>query len=129
MAAGLLGHGKYSVEELGGDPDNRFSMPLFLFGGSDEWFEQQFGRNLMTSLDANLPDVIGALESLLIGDRELYNIAVAEMQPDAVARFRAKWHEKHITSMNDIYSRAQALIVKLRARLAEKNRDNYGITG
>jgi hypothetical protein len=43
----VLGNGKYGAQQLGGDA----SVPVFLFGGHDEWFVKHFGREFEESAD------------------------------------------------------------------------------
>lgn len=128
MAVALLGEGAYAIAEIDVDPATRFEMPLFIFGGSDEWFSQQFGKTIVDALDSNIEDVIEALDSILIGDRELYNMAVSEMDKDAVPRFKDKWQDKHRTSMNDIGSYASALRDRLKKRLDSRRESVNGTT-
>lgn len=112
MAVALMGGGEYALEEIGPPPGERFEMPLFPGSGSEEWFTQQFGLGLVDCLIANIDDVIEALDSVIIGDRELYEIAVEDMTPEQEEKFRKKWHDRHRSSMNDIG--AYASIVKNR---------------
>jgi hypothetical protein len=124
IAVALLGQGQYPLEELRPyDGDERFEMPLFLFGGSEEWFKESFNHTLKESIDHNLKDVIEALDSVLIGDREVFDLAVVEMDEEAKERFEKKWHDKHRSSMNDIGKYAKSLARNLSRRMETDNGD------
>lgn len=43
VAVCLLGNGKYPLDALGDDANKGNSVPAFLFGGHDEWFQARFG--------------------------------------------------------------------------------------
>ena len=43
VAVCLLGNGKYGLDALGEDRDKGNNVPVFIFGGHDEWFEPRFG--------------------------------------------------------------------------------------
>lgn len=43
----VLGNGKYGAKQLGGDA----GVPVFLFGGHDEWFTKNFSRTFEESAD------------------------------------------------------------------------------
>lgn len=43
VAVCLLGNGKYPLDALGEDANKDNSVPAFLFGGHDEWFQARFG--------------------------------------------------------------------------------------
>jgi hypothetical protein len=41
----ILGNGKYGADELGADASESNNVPMFLFGGHDEWFTKTFGMD------------------------------------------------------------------------------------
>ena len=85
----LLGCGKYGIQGAPGE-----DMPLFLFGGHDEWFTNTFGDLFEMRLNAMPRERIAvALESMRVeGER---------------------------TSVNDICGVAQRLAKRLRASIEE----------
>ena len=85
----LLGEGRYGLEAEGEGK----GMPIFLFGGSDEWWAEQCpGQTLQCFFDANLPAIADALGSVTLGREER-------------------------SSMNDIGGRAAALAAALREKI------------
>lgn len=108
-AAGLfLGEGRYGLQEVGGE----WSMPVFIFGGAIEWFDSQFG-DFSAFTEANKPKIAAALDSLVIGsatERMAYDTALAEISDaDRREAFKAKWHDRNRSSMNNIGARAKKL--------------------
>lgn len=95
VAVCLIGEGKYPLEALGDDSNKGNSVPAFLFGGHDEWFQARFGgtfeavltRSIMERTDA----LARALESVKLGSERR-------------------------SSLNDIGARAQAYAQAVRER-------------
>jgi len=112
----LLGSGQYGADQLDGDA----KVPIFLLGGSDEWFTAKFGRNLEQSLNAlkASPALIDCLESVLIGDRREYDETLPMIAEDKRDEWIAAWHDRHRSSLNDIGGRAK----RIAKALAEKER-------
>lgn len=113
MACAVLGEGAYGLEEVGGE----WSMPIFIFGGINEWCEKQFGANLDACFARNKSQLPAVLRSVLIGTpaaRESFNEAMAMTDDESKRQaFRENWHDKRRSSMNDIGKRAQKLAVAL----------------
>lgn len=66
LAVVLLGRGKYGGKSLDGGKD----VPIFLLGGHDEWFSENFGRTVQESLDHVPHEAIAAcLDTLTIDGR------------------------------------------------------------
>lgn len=55
----VVGGGAYPMKAVGGD----FEMPLFLFGGVDEWFKEKAGLTFKEYLDANAGHIAQCLET------------------------------------------------------------------
>ncbi len=112
----LLGSGQYSAKQLDGDA----KVPFFMFGGTDEWFSEKFGRTLEQSVDlhkgARLADLVGSLESVLIGDRQEYERTLPLIAAEKREEWIAGWHDRHRSSMNDIGGRARRLAEAVAAR-------------
>lgn len=113
----ILGEGAYSLIEIDGDNE----MPLFFFGGHNEWFEKTFGHNFTQSLELFAPEQIAvALDSVLIGgkeNRQTYRDGL-ELIDDPAKReeWRRRWHDERRSSLNDIGGRAYAIAKALKER-------------
>lgn len=47
----VLGGGKYAAEAMGEDKAEANNVPLFLFGGHDEWFTRKFGMRFEDTVE------------------------------------------------------------------------------
>lgn len=95
----LLGHGKYALDPI---EEGGTRVPLFLFGGHDEWFQKHCGFTIEGGgLDAFLrehgEEVAVALDSVLIGgrsDRKTYHDGLALITDEANRQaWRDRWHD------------------------------------
>jgi hypothetical protein len=90
----LLGQGKYALKCTDGRSEG---VPLFLFGGHDKWFINQFGTNLSDTIDKVIEEraeeLALAFDSVTLGRDER-------------------------SSMNDIGGRAQQYAKNVRAKAA-----------
>ena len=118
VASVLLGRGQYGLEPL---EDGGERVPIFLFGGSDEWFTKHFHADLQTTLDDIMThradELADCFDSCLIGgldDRKDYDAAIARIDADARSGFRTERHDRRRSSMNDIGGRAYAMAQALR---------------
>ncbi len=91
----LLGDGKYGADEIGKGASNGNHVPVFLFGGHDEWFVRKFGMNFEDTGRHCLDHRRGALADAFA--------SVTLTNPPR-------------SSMNDIGGRAHALAKGLRAQ-------------
>lgn len=120
VATCLLGNGAYALEEIGGDK----KMPVFLFGGHDIWFTEQFGKSFERCVDdVSASELADCLDSVLIGkpqDRETYKRGL-ELIDDPAKReqWHFEWHDKRRSSMNNIGGRAWRLAERLRQRQSQ----------
>lgn len=120
VACCLLGGGQYAFEPI--DGNTLPPVPIFLFGGSKEFFHEQFGadfESVMASVQASRAlELALALDSTLIGslsDRKAF-LGIAP-RPDDVRyeTARHKWHDAKRSSMNDIGARAYKMAARLRS--------------
>lgn len=98
--------------------DYKENIPIFLFGGAKEWYQEEFGRSPDDGLKAERIPVSEALLSFVYGhfeDRRRYEAALeAITDPDKKKKFIDEWQDGH-TSMNDIGTYAHRLGEKLMA--------------
>lgn len=67
LAVVLLSRGQYGGKSLDGGND----VPIFLFGGHNEWFTEKFGRTVQESLDHIAHEAIAAcLDTFTLGREE-----------------------------------------------------------
>lgn len=88
------------------------NVPIFIFGGSAEWYAETFGRTPEVGFTALQQDVKESLESFMYGgfrDWTRYNAALNAID-DPVKRkaFVDEWQDGH-GSMNNIGKRAHQL--------------------
>jgi len=121
LACCLIGVGKYALQEIGGTNE----VPLFLFGGQDEWFVDNFGVAFDEALDRALAnrghELAACLESTLVGDekeRDQFDALVASAKTDKEREdIVLKWNDEHRSSVNDICGRAQRFAANIRLRM------------
>lgn len=92
------------------------TVPVFIFGGSEEWYKEQFGRNFADGLKTKRKQVVEALRSMMLGhfdDRRRYEAALAAItESDKREKFIAEWQDG-CSSMNDIGTYCHKLAEKL----------------
>jgi hypothetical protein len=125
VACLFLGSGQYSFMPLHGDGEE---VPLFLFGGAEEWCQRHFGEGLEAVVDRVTTDPVkrvelaACFESCIIGHEEDRNTYMAGLDliddPEKRKKWRALWHEDRLSSMNDIGARAYEMADKLREGIA-----------
>lgn len=99
IACCILGNGKYSLKEIGGDRE----CPIFLLGGHNEWFKDNFGKTFEESMRSKIKEVSELLDTILAGspsDRLAFNNSGLSWE---------QWHDRKLTSSNDIGRRAKSL--------------------
>lgn len=73
----MLGSGQYALTAL---EDGGEDVPMFMFGGHDEWFQEKFGTDIDTVIQQVTNEkrdaMIECFESVIIGDRREYEEAV-----------------------------------------------------
>lgn len=113
LATCFLGGGAYGLQEVDGDE----SMPVFILGGHDDWFTEKFGKPFGLALeDVALEELATCLESVVIGDRDIYEQTIARIAEPDRADWIEMWNDKNRSSMNDIDKRAKALAESMRAK-------------
>lgn len=114
LACLMLGEGHYAFREVQGGRE----VPIFLFGGAQEWFTEQFKRSLSDSLKSNALALADALDSVMIGrpsERQAYELALAHIPtPEGRATYRAAVLDEQRSSLNNIGQRAWNLAARLR---------------
>lgn len=110
---------KGALNALEGD---EVKAPFYPFGCRESAMDAEIlkhtGATLQDYLAGHRNEVAEVLESVLIGsrhDRAIFESATAKMAPAEAAIFRAEWHDKKQSSMNDIGKRAQQLAAHFRS--------------
>lgn len=122
MAAILLGQGNYGFNAL----DGSVSVPLFSYGGGDEWAHKHFKEDLMEMsnrvMDTKLGEVADCLDSVLYGDAEEREEFIESTnhldQPNFLAMRTLRQQDK-CSSADDIGERAYRMSAKLRKSIAD----------
>lgn len=109
----LVGGGRCGADSLDGS-DN---VPIFLFGGSEAWVQQTFGRDLKPWFEQTMgqrrSEICASLESFLYGGRqERQRLSAATLAE------RAEHNNRSRSSMNNIGRRAFDIASNLRAKEA-----------
>jgi len=113
----LLGDGKYGLRSTS---DN---MPILLFGNHEEWVKRRFDCSVDELIaSVSLDELATCLETVLIGDRDVFELAIRRMTLESQAEFKIEWHDKNRSSLNDIGRRAWDYAKSLRE--AGKNNEN-----
>lgn len=126
IACCLLGQGQYALDGI----DCQESVPMFLFGGEEEWFTEKFGSDFTTSLtrvlETRSTELADCMDSVIIGgsaNRQSYEKGLELIDdPDKKAKWRDHWHDERRSSMNDIGGRAWKWAEKIRSGSVEVNR-------
>jgi hypothetical protein len=121
VACLFLGRRQYAFDPIGSDDSPE--VPLFLFGGTDEWCLKHFNESFESVVNRvtkeKAAELAECLESCLIGkaaDRETYRAGMELIDdPKKREQWREKWLEDRRSSMNNIGARAYAIAEKLRA--------------
>lgn len=116
LACLFLGTGQYGLQRL----DNDFEMPIFMFGGVEEWYDKTFGVKVIGEAFVEHKElVIAALESVMIGSRDIRRATEEALDyitdPEKRAAYLAKMHDERRSSMNDIGGRALSLVRSMRS--------------
>lgn len=103
----------YAARPKSGEDD----IPIFIFGGFEEWYRDEFGRDYKTGYSDLKEEISDALDSFMFGtfeDRERYEMALKCITDlDKREEFKEKWNDG-ISSMNDIGTYCHNLAKKLR---------------
>lgn len=118
LVVALLGEGRYAAEP---QEEGVEKVPLFLFGGSQEWWEKHGdGEPMEGMIDRHLATLVPALRSVCVGrvsERRLFDMALESIDDAAKkAAFVARWNDEKRSSMNDIMGRAHHYAERLSDR-------------
>ena len=85
--------------------DAKEEIPIFLFGGEEEWYQKEFNRSIKDGFSAEKEEVSKALLSFMLGDfkdRRRYELALNSItDDDKRAAFIQAWQDDR-SSLNDI---------------------------
>lgn len=117
VAICLLGEGKLAIKQLDGDAN----VPIFLFGGHDEWFTKNLGGTFQAVLNnvTDSPELADCLDSVLLGgqeERQQFEQELQLLEPEQRDEYRNLWHDERKSSDNDIGRRAWRMAQHLRNR-------------
>lgn len=122
MTSILIGQGHYGFQSLDGGE----SVPMFAFGGGDQWCQKHFEEDLMELsnrvMDTKLSQVADCLDSALYGDRQErleFLEETKDMNRPTFEAFRLMRQEKKRSSINDIGERAYRMAAKMRQSIAD----------
>lgn len=113
IACCLIGGGKYALDGI----DTDLEVPLFIFGGHDDWFSEKFKRTLEESIihvkSTKIDALINCLNSVLIGgaeSRASFNKGLDLIEdPIKKEEWRQHWLDERRSSLNNICARAWSL--------------------
>lgn len=115
IAVCLVGNGAYGGKEIQGTRET----PIFLFGGIDKWFIENYGSNFEdTFKSSDKKQLADILDSFTLGGYEdfiTYNKEAENIPPLELKKFKEAWNNKR-TSMNNICARAWEIADSLRNR-------------
>ncbi|OTG87839.1 hypothetical protein [Acinetobacter sp. ANC 3813] len=123
VAVCFLGSGKYALKGL----DCEHEVPMFFFGGHDEWFLEQFNRNFeecsTAAFEEKAVEMIKIFDGVMIGgadQRELFELKQKDLNEADKKAFRDQWLNERRTSMNNICARAWGIAENVAAKQKEK---------
>lgn len=122
LACVYLGNGKYALR----DEKDEQQCPLFLFGGTDDYFQHRFKMTLEQFMKSiSLDRLATALESVTIGsiasNRELDELLSHITDEVEREKFLAKRHDKRRSSLNDIGARSKEIAKAIRKKIKEES--------
>ena len=117
VAAGLctilICSGKCGLENENGES----VMPIFLFGGANDWLKEKGVTDIDTYISANYSKMVDVCDSLVYGSisqRGLFKTAISHMKPEEIPAFKAAWNDIKRSSLNDFGKAFYAYATKLR---------------
>jgi hypothetical protein len=116
VAVLLLGSGQYGIGPADEGADDQ-STPPILFPDPetlDGWFVDHYGRTVEQTLNAKGEEIAKALDTVLIGDRNLLETLLMAVNEREHGALRDAWHDKHRSSMNNIGARAMEVAQAIR---------------
>lgn len=126
VATLLVGRGQLGLLDENGD----ILLPVFLFGGADEWIAKNIGAeedSLPQYVDANLEALVAALDSCMYGgaaDRKAYQrgLDLVADDPEKREAWRQGWAEDRRTSTSKICAAYWGFAEHLRQRATGEGR-------
>lgn len=101
------------------DDDEEKKIPVFIFGGAEEWYRKEFGRSTEDGMKAEKQNVAEALQSFMYGsfeERWRYEVALKAITDEEKKKeFMEEWQDGR-TSMNNIGEYAHQLGEKLKGK-------------
>lgn len=109
---------------FGAESEEGETVPIFLFGGSEEWYIENFGRTVEEGIDALRPEIAESLCSFMLGDfedRKRYELALSLIDDESKKeKFKEEWQEAH-SSYSNIGAFAHQTGLKLKEKLNKEN--------
>ena len=114
MATLVLSRGTYGLT----DENDESVLPIFLFGGSEDWLKGHGIEDLGTYIDENWEAMAAVLETAVVGKmgKRKGIVAACEASGGDVKKALAAWNEQQRTSMTDICGSAFKLAEHLRKK-------------
>lgn len=104
--------------------DKSIEIPVFIFGGAAEWYEERFGRDPDAGMEALRQQVGKSLCSMMYGhfsDRERYELALESIDDEEKRKkFVIRWNDAR-SSINDIGTYCHILGEKLQQEEKDGN--------
>lgn len=101
----------------GAESEDGEEVPVFIFGGAKEWYQNEFGRTPDEGLESRKSEVVDSLASMMYGsfeDRKKYEIALHAIDDEEKKEnFIKEWNDG-ISSLNDIGTYCHNLAKELR---------------
>lgn len=121
VACICLGNGNYGLNH--DDPKN--DMPPMPFGGTEEWIKGEFDQGMEEFLKS-VPklQVAHILDSVILGDRKLYGIAIKRITEDQREEFKEEWQDQNTSNLNNIARTAKRLAEHLRVKFGGEGEAN-----
>jgi len=118
----LIGEGAYGGTPMARDGErlekseqDALRVPIFLFGGYEEWWKAEGfpAEPIGATIAERKVEVIASLRSVAYGDledRRSYDSACAAIDdPEKLKKFKSDWEDRRRSSLNKIVKRAWAI--------------------
>lgn len=102
IAVLFLGEGRYGLRRV---DDDESVLPIFLFGGAEEWLKERGIDDIGTYLREHATQIAVVLESAFYGsasELRALDAALAGQPDDAAAKARRTYNDMRRSSMNNI---------------------------
>jgi hypothetical protein len=119
LAVALVGEGRYGAEEkhepTGRPKEGAEQFPMFLFGGSNEWAQKNYGKSIEDLIRENRDDIADALDLFFTGSWSEW-VDLQAVKSAQTPEMRLAWDDKRRSSLNAISQRAWQIAEGLRDR-------------